>query len=77
MRRAYLDVIGTLPRLDEVKAFLRNQPPNRRAALVDAFNALNTVNYGSYTSSIQSAYFGRPQSASAARQVQLGVRFDF
>jgi len=36
VRRAYLDVIGTLPRLDEVKAFLRNQTPNRRAALIDA-----------------------------------------
>ncbi|MBL9088350.1 MAG: DUF1553 domain-containing protein, partial [Planctomycetia bacterium] len=36
VRRVHLDVIGTLPRLDEVRAFLRNRKPDRRAALVDA-----------------------------------------
>ena len=45
--------------------------------LAEAFNAINRVNYGSYTSSIQSVYFGRSQSANNPRQVQLGIRFDF
>jgi hypothetical protein len=45
--------------------------------IAEAFNAANRVNYNSYTSSIQSAFFGLPQSAMAARQVQLGARFDF
>ncbi|MFN2447151.1 MAG: TonB-dependent receptor domain-containing protein [Vicinamibacterales bacterium] len=50
----------------------------RRLELIaEAFNLTNRVNYGSYTSSIQSSLFGRPQSAMAPRQVQLGVRFDF
>jgi hypothetical protein len=33
--------------------------------------------FDSYTGSIQSQFFGRPQSAGNPRQVQLGVRFDF
>lgn len=45
--------------------------------IVEAFNLTNRVNYDTYTGSIQSALFGRPQSAQAPRQVQLGVRFDF
>ncbi len=50
----------------------------RRVELIaEAFNATNRVNYGGYTSSIQSAFFGRPQSAGDARQVQLGARVDF
>jgi hypothetical protein len=49
----------------------------RIEVLAEAFNVLNRVNYGSYTSSIQSKYFGLPQSADNPRQVQLGVRFDF
>ncbi len=51
---------------------------HRRLELIaEAFNVANRVNYGSYTGSIQSILFGKPQSASAPRQVQLGVRFDF
>lgn len=50
----------------------------RRLELIaEAFNAANRVNYDGYTSSIQSRFFGLPQSANDARQVQLGVRFDF
>jgi hypothetical protein len=78
---------GTLPRnafrgpnfrsldLRVSKAF---QMGRRRVEVIaEAFNATNRVNYGGYTSSIQSAFFGRPQSAGDARQVQLGARFDF
>jgi hypothetical protein len=35
------------------------------------------VNFNGYQGSIQSTFFGMPQSEGAARQVQLGARFDF
>jgi hypothetical protein len=49
----------------------------RLELMVEAFNVTNRVNFNSYTGSIQSQFFGRPQSADNPRQVQLGVRFDF
>src|SRR5512143_2918873 len=36
LRRAYLDIIGTLPTAQEATAFLKNPDPNKRAALIDA-----------------------------------------
>lgn len=45
--------------------------------IAEAFNATNRVNFGAYTGNIQSAFFGRSQSASDPRQVQLGLRVDF
>ena len=35
VRRAYLDVIGTLPTAEEVKAFLKDNAPDKRAGLID------------------------------------------
>jgi Protein of unknown function (DUF1553)/Protein of unknown function (DUF1549) len=35
LRRVYLDVIGTLPTAQEAGAFLQDQTPNRRGALID------------------------------------------
>jgi len=35
LRRAYLDVIGTLPTVEEVRTFLEDQNPNKRIALID------------------------------------------
>lgn len=35
MRRAYLDVIGTLPTAEEVRRFLSNRSPDKRAKLID------------------------------------------
>lgn len=35
VRRVYLDVIGTLPTAKEAREFLRDQDPNKRAALID------------------------------------------
>ncbi len=36
LRRAYLDVIGTLPEPAAVREFLRDRSPDKRAALIDA-----------------------------------------
>ena len=46
-------------------------------ALIEAFNVTNRVNYNSPVGNLASALFGRPNSALDARQVQLGVRFEF
>jgi len=35
VRRVYLDVIGTLPEPQEVRSFLQDSRPNKRAALID------------------------------------------
>ena len=35
VRRAYLDVIGTLPTADEARAFIDDRDPSKRSALVD------------------------------------------
>lgn len=35
LRRAYLDVIGTLPTAEEAKSFLENENPKKRAELID------------------------------------------
>lgn len=44
---------------------------------VDAFNALNHVNYAAYVGVLRSPWFGRPVSARAARRLQLQLRFGF
>ncbi len=36
LRRAYLDVIGTLPKADEARRFLADESPDKRTALIDA-----------------------------------------
>ncbi|MBD3291947.1 MAG: DUF1553 domain-containing protein [Armatimonadia bacterium] len=35
LRRAYVDLIGTVPRPDETRVFLQDDSPDRRAALID------------------------------------------
>jgi hypothetical protein len=49
----------------------------RAEALVEAFNVTNQVNFGSPVGNLASALFGQPNTAQDARQVQLGVRFEF
>jgi Carboxypeptidase regulatory-like domain/TonB dependent receptor len=45
--------------------------------LVEAFNLTNRVNYNSFIGNLGSGQFGQPNTAFDARQVQLGVRFEF
>jgi len=44
---------------------------------VDAFNALNHVNYLGSVGIISSSFFGQPNAANPGRQVQLTLRFSF
>lgn len=46
LRRAYLDVIGTLPSATEARAFLADTSPNKREQLIDAL--LNRPEYADY-----------------------------
>ncbi|MBM3819481.1 MAG: carboxypeptidase regulatory-like domain-containing protein [Acidimicrobiia bacterium] len=42
-----------------------------------AFNLMNRVNYGSFSGSMLSPFFGRPTSAGQARRVEVGLQFRF
>ena len=46
MRRAYLDTIGTLPTVDEARAFLTDTAPDKRTALIE--NLLQRDEYADY-----------------------------
>ena len=46
LRRAFLDVIGTLPKPDEVRKFLDDKRPDRRARLID--DLLKRPEYADY-----------------------------
>jgi hypothetical protein len=54
-------------------------PINRTRAelFVEAFNATNRTNLNNPISNLSSSSFGRSISAGSARQVQLGLRFEF
>lgn len=44
---------------------------------IDAFNAFNHTNYKNYVGTLTSPFFGRPNAANPARQIQLTVRYHF
>lgn len=56
MRRAFVDVIGTLPTPAEVRRFLDDDAPNKRARLVDEL--LNRPEYATYWATIFSDWTG-------------------
>lgn len=60
-------------------ALQRNKKDSGRTATlaVDAFNALNRVNYGAFVGDLGSPFFGRAVSALPARQLQLSLAFKF
>ena len=49
----------------------------RAELLVDAFNVTNRTNLNNPIGNLASPNFGRSTTAGDARQVQLGVRFEF
>lgn len=51
--------------------------PIQARLLVDAFNALNRVNYTRWVGNLSSPFFGRPVAARPARRLQLGLRLEF
>jgi hypothetical protein len=44
---------------------------------LDAFNALNRVDYGTYVGTVRSPLVGRAVGARAPRQLQLSARVKF
>jgi hypothetical protein len=44
---------------------------------IDAFNALNRVNYTGYVGNLSSPFFGKPVSANPSRRLQFSLRFRF
>jgi len=52
-------------------------PPHSMVVAVDAFNALNHVNFQNYVGTLSSPFVGRANAAEPARQLQLSVRFIF
>ena len=45
--------------------------------MLEAFNVFNWTNFGGYVGNMKSALFGKPTSAGAPRQIQLGTRISF
>ena len=60
IRRAYVDVIGTLPSPDEVRQFLKDQSPNKRSRLIDEL--LRRPVYSLYWATIFSDWTGNNSS---------------
>jgi hypothetical protein len=44
---------------------------------VDAFNALNHVNYDTYIGNLSSPFFGEAVSAKPPRRIELAFKIDF
>ncbi len=60
LRRAYVDVIGTLPTADETRAFLNDPAPGKRQRVIDQL--LARPEYAAYWASIFSDWIGNNQS---------------
>jgi hypothetical protein len=56
---------------------LRASSTRRIERLAEGFNITDYVSFVSYNCSMQSWFFGWPQSARDPRQIQPGARFDF
>jgi hypothetical protein len=57
---------------------LRKKKESPRGALsVDAFNALNHVNYDTYIGNLSSPFFGKAVAAKPPRRMQMSFKLDF
>lgn len=69
VRRIYLDLNGTVPTLEQVKRFLTDTNPDKRARLIDAL--LDDARYGQYMGDLWQGYLISPladdEAARAAR----------
>jgi len=54
----------------------KKEGPRLNVAL-DAFNAVNRVNYSTYVGDLSSPFFGQPVTAKPPRRLQLSGRFEF
>lgn len=55
----------------------RKDKSPRLTVSVDAFNAVNRVNYQNFVGALSSPFFGRPVATLPPRRLQLGARFQF
>jgi hypothetical protein len=58
VRRIYLDLHGTVPSLEQVKRFLADAEPNKRARMIDSL--LADARYGQYLADIWQGYLMSP-----------------
>ena len=56
---------------------IRAGEPTRLTLTLDAFNVLNTVNFGDFVGNMRSPLFGQATSAGSARRLQAGLRWSF
>ena len=64
-------------RLSRRYRLVKHEHPPTVEWAIDAFNALNHVNYDNYIGVMTSPFFGRANSSKPSRQLQLSARFSF
>jgi hypothetical protein len=69
LRRAYLDVLGVLPTASEVKVYLADSNPNKRAALID--DLLQRPEYADFWAMKWADLLGNEEKAVDAKGVRL------
>jgi hypothetical protein len=70
-------VVSGAAQLLETESSDRGRDQTRIEARIEAFNLFNTTNFGPANGNRSSSAFGTITSTSAARQIQLGLKFYF
>jgi hypothetical protein len=68
VRRIYLDLHGTVPALEQVKRFLADAEPNKRARLIDSL--LADAQYGQYLADIWQGYLISPLADDSTKRAE-------